>query len=248
MKDINKVWVLGNLGNDAHCRPTRNNQPMTQLVIGTSSHDGAATEWHHVTLFGKPAHWASQLKKGARVLVEAHLQAYYHDDSRNGRRLRSVSLIGHHVETFGSGGARPQPGAQQAPGTWQGQYPQAQGYGYPPAQPAVGPAPMAEPAMMDPGFDSAGFADPNEPPPPPPNPGGNGWGAPGMPNGAPSGQYGYPGASSAGSVPPPAGNPPPYSQQPPRPAPSNVPTRRQAGRSRPAGNRNSFDQTPYSQE
>ena len=246
MRDVNKVWVLGNLGADAQYRATQDNKTMTQLLVGTSDHDNGPTEWHRVYLFGRLAQYASHLRKGARVLVEGHLQSYNWEDRQTGRRMRLISLIGHSLESL-SGGVHPQAGGQRAPGRQRQYPPQAQGYGYAPQQPAGEPPAVENPAMMDPGFGPAPFPDGNDMPPPP-NPAGYGWGSPGMPDGAPPGPYGYPGGMPEGSAPPPADNRQPPAPQPPRPAPSNLPTRRRGSRPRATGNRTSFDQTPYAQE
>ena len=249
MKDLNMVWVLGNLGNDARCQPTQGNQLMTQLVLGTSHSDKGNTEWHRICVFGKLAQRARYLRKGTRVLVQAHLQSYHWQDAQTGRRHRSISLMAHSLEVFSGGAARAQSGGSRAQGR-QGQYPPPQGYGYCPPQPAEDPPPeMMDPAMMDPGFDEAGFADAGAMPPPQANPGGYGWGPPpGVENGAGPGTYGYPGGIPEDHAPAPPDNRQPGPPRPPQPAPSNLPTRRRASRSRPTGNRNSFDQTPYAQE
>ena len=82
-RGINKVILVGNLGNDPDVRFSANGSAVATLSIATS--DGwtdrntgqpvEKTEWHRVVIFGKLAEIAQQyLRKGSKVYIEGKLQ------------------------------------------------------------------------------------------------------------------------------------------------------------------------------
>lgn len=82
-RGVNKVILIGNLGQDPDARYTASGNPVTGLSLATdeSYKDRQTgqivprTEWHRVVLFGKPAEIAGQyLRKGSKVYVEGRLQ------------------------------------------------------------------------------------------------------------------------------------------------------------------------------
>lgn len=82
-KGVNKVILIGNLGQDPDARYTPAGNPVTGLSLATdeSYRDRQTgqmvqqTEWHRVVLFGKPAEIAGQyLRKGSKVYIEGKLQ------------------------------------------------------------------------------------------------------------------------------------------------------------------------------
>ncbi len=74
-RGVNKVMLLGNLGNDPDIKYTQGGMAIATLSIATTSvrkdKDGnqqEKTEWHRVKLFGKTAEVAGEyLKKGRSV-------------------------------------------------------------------------------------------------------------------------------------------------------------------------------------
>ncbi|MGH8106913.1 MAG: single-stranded DNA-binding protein, partial [Arenimonas sp.] len=82
-RGINKVILVGNLGNDPEVRYSQSGSAMTTISIATSESwkDKATgeqkerTEWHRVKFFGKLAEIAGEyLKKGSQVYVEGRLR------------------------------------------------------------------------------------------------------------------------------------------------------------------------------
>ena len=82
-RGINKVILVGNLGNDPDVRYTQSGAAIANLSIATSEswmdkntgQQQSKTEWHRVIVFGKLAEIAQQyLQKGAKVYIEGKLQ------------------------------------------------------------------------------------------------------------------------------------------------------------------------------
>lgn len=100
---LNRVTLIGNLGNDPEVRHTQTGQRVVNLTIATSERwkdqrSGEArerTEWHRVTIFseglGKNAE--KYLRKGAKVLVEGKLSTRkWQDQEGNDRYTTEVVL------------------------------------------------------------------------------------------------------------------------------------------------------------
>ncbi|MBE0485602.1 single-stranded DNA-binding protein [Marinobacter sp.] len=82
-RGINKVILIGNLGQDPDTRYTPNGNAVVNLNLATdeSYKDRQTgqmvprTEWHRIVLFGKVAEVAGQyLRKGSKVYIEGRLQ------------------------------------------------------------------------------------------------------------------------------------------------------------------------------
>ncbi len=82
MAGVNKVIIIGNLGNDPEVATTSGGKSIANFSIATSEKwkgkDGQPvekTEWHRCVAFDKLADICSQyLKKGSKVFVEGKLQ------------------------------------------------------------------------------------------------------------------------------------------------------------------------------
>ena len=169
-RGINKVILIGNLGQDPEVRFTPSGTAVANLNLATSDtwmdrqsgQRQERTEWHRVVLFNKPAEIAQQyLKKGSKVYIEGRLQTRKWQD-QNGQDRYSTEIVANDMQMLDSrggdfqGGGAPQGGyAQQAPAQ---QAPPQQNYGqnlpqqggYPPqgGAPQRGgqPAPPQQPA------------------------------------------------------------------------------------------------------
>jgi len=82
-RGVNKVILIGNLGQDPDTRYTPNGNAVVNLTLATdeSYKDRQTgqlvpkTEWHRVVMFGKIAEVAGQyLRKGSKVYIEGKLQ------------------------------------------------------------------------------------------------------------------------------------------------------------------------------
>ena len=169
-RGINKVILIGNLGQDPEVRFTPSGTAVANLNLATSDtwmdrqsgQRQERTEWHRVVLFNKTAEIAQQyLKKGSKVYIEGRLQTRKWQD-QNGQDRYRTELVANAMQMLDSrggdfqGGGAPQGGyAQQAPAQ---QAPPQQNYGqnlpqqggYPPqgGAPQRGgqPAPQQQPA------------------------------------------------------------------------------------------------------
>jgi single-strand DNA-binding protein len=83
MSGVNKVIVLGNLGQDPEVKFMPSGEAVANISIATSEswkdkqtgEPKEKTEWHRVVMFGKLAEIAGEyLKKGSKVYIEGALQ------------------------------------------------------------------------------------------------------------------------------------------------------------------------------
>jgi len=96
---VNKVIIVGNLGQDPEARFTPQGTAVTNLSIATNeswkNQEGQIqdrTEWHRAVLYGKMAETASQyMKKGSMVYVEGRLRTKeWEDQNQNKRKTTEI--------------------------------------------------------------------------------------------------------------------------------------------------------------
>ncbi len=101
-KGINKVILIGNLGNNPDVRATAVGQTITTVSLATSDswkdkntgQTQEKTEWHRVVVFGKLAEFASQmLKKGSKVYFEGKLQTRKWQDKSGQDRYTTEIIV-----------------------------------------------------------------------------------------------------------------------------------------------------------
>ena len=146
-RGVNKVILVGNLGNDPEIRYTPNGGAIANLSIATSEQwkdrnsgePREKTEWHRVVIFGKLAEIAGEyLRKGSQVYLEGKLQTRkWQDQSGQDKYTTEVVIdIGGSMQMLGGrtggdanfgGGAPRQQAPQQAPQQGGGQYGQPGG-------------------------------------------------------------------------------------------------------------------------
>ena len=91
---VNKVIIVGNLGQDPEARFTPQGTAVTNLSVATneswknqSGETQERTEWHRVVMYGKMAETASEyMKKGQTVYVEGILQTNEWEDQNQVKR------------------------------------------------------------------------------------------------------------------------------------------------------------------
>lgn len=96
---LNKVILVGNLGNDPEIRQTQSGDKVATLSIATSEsykdksgQKQTKTEWHRVVMFGRIAEVAEQyLRKGSKVLIEGKLQTRSYD--KNGQTVYTTEIV-----------------------------------------------------------------------------------------------------------------------------------------------------------
>ena len=91
---VNKVILIGNLGQDPELRYTPGGAAVTNFSVATNEvwkdNDGnkqERTEWHRVVLWRKLAEIAGEyLKKGSKVYIEGRLQTRSWEDKDGSKR------------------------------------------------------------------------------------------------------------------------------------------------------------------
>ena len=105
-RGVNKVIMIGNLGNNPDVRFTTNGSAVANLSVATSEswkdrNTGQLqekTEWHRVVIFGKLAEIAQQfLRKGSKVYIEGKLQTRKWQD-QSGQEKYTTEIV---VDGFG---------------------------------------------------------------------------------------------------------------------------------------------------
>jgi len=121
---VNKVILIGHLGQDPDVRTTASGQIVATLSLATSEsytdkqgQKQERTEWHRVVLWAKLAELAQRyLKKGSQIYVEGKLQTRSWDDQQTGQKRYSTEVVGQQLTFLG----KPAGGAS-APAPSQGQ-------------------------------------------------------------------------------------------------------------------------------
>ena len=101
MAGVNKVIILGRLGQDPEVRYMPNGNPVANLSVATSEswkddqgQKQERTEWHRVVIFGKPADIAGQyLQKGSQVYIEGKLQTRKWQDQQGQDRYATEIVV-----------------------------------------------------------------------------------------------------------------------------------------------------------
>ena len=154
-RGVNKVILIGNLGQDPEVRYMPNGKAVANITVATSEswkdQQGQLqerTEWHRCAMYARLAEIAGEyLKKGSKVYLEGRLQTREWQDQQGQKRYTTEIIVnemqmldGRNAGGGASMGAPSQPQGQQ--GNW----------GRPQQQPAApapqgGYAPQAAPAM-----------------------------------------------------------------------------------------------------
>lgn len=105
-RGINKVILIGNLGQDPEVRFTPSGTAVANLNLATtdtwmdrqSGQRQERTEWHRVVMFNKTAEIAQQyLKKGSKVYIEGRLQTRKWQD-QNGQDRYSTEIVANDMQ------------------------------------------------------------------------------------------------------------------------------------------------------
>ncbi|EAA7987360.1 single-stranded DNA-binding protein SSB2 [Salmonella enterica] len=126
-RGVNKVILVGNLGQDPEVRYMPNGGAVANLTLATSETwrdkaDGEIrehTEWHRVVVFGKLAEIASEyLRKGAQVYIEGQLRTRKWTDQSGQDKYTTEVLVnvGGTMQMLGRRDSQSQQGGQQFSG------------------------------------------------------------------------------------------------------------------------------------
>lgn len=107
-RGVNKVILVGNLGNDPETKYTQGGMAVTSISLATTSvrkdkegNSQERTEWHRVKFFGKLAEIAGEyLKKGSQVYVEGSIR-YDKYTGQDGVEKYFTDIIGDEMQMIG---------------------------------------------------------------------------------------------------------------------------------------------------
>jgi single-strand DNA-binding protein len=128
-RGINKVILVGNLGNDPETRTFPDGGQLTNITLATSEswkdrqtgQQQERTEWHRVTFNGRLAEIAAQyLRKGSKVYIEGSLRTRKWQDKNTGADRYSTDIVAREMQMLDSRGMENQ-GSYQAPAPNAGQ-------------------------------------------------------------------------------------------------------------------------------
>lgn len=111
---INKVIILGNLGNDPETRYMPNGSAVTNVSIATSEswqdkqsgQKQERTEWHRIVFFNRLAEIAGEyLRKGSKVYVEGSLRTNKWQD-QNGNDRYTTEIVANEMQMLDSRDSR----------------------------------------------------------------------------------------------------------------------------------------------
>ena len=137
-RSLNKVMLIGNVGNDPEIRATSSGARVAKVSLATnrswtdrnSGQKNEKTEWHRLTFFGRLVDVVEQwVKKGDRLYVEGRIE-YSQTEGEGGTRYWTDIVVQEMVML----------GAKDEPGMGSG--PQDGGYSPEPTPPAK---PLSEP-------------------------------------------------------------------------------------------------------
>jgi len=119
-RGINKVILVGNLGDDPETKYTQGGMAVTSVRLATTTvrkdregNNQEKTEWHRVKFFGKLAEIAGEyLRKGSQVYVEGRI-SYDEFQGQDGQKryytdiiVDEMQMLGGRGESSGSSGSR----------------------------------------------------------------------------------------------------------------------------------------------
>jgi len=102
MAGINKVILVGNLGQDPELRYTQDGMAICNLSLATSDswkdknsgEKRERTEWHRIVIFGKLAEICGEyLKKGRQIYIEGRLQTRKWQDKEGQDRWTTEVVV-----------------------------------------------------------------------------------------------------------------------------------------------------------
>ncbi len=111
-RGINKVILIGNLGQDPEVRYMPSGSAVTNISVATSEswkdketgEQTDRTEWHKVVFFGRLAEIAGEyLRKGSQVYIEGRLRTRKWQDREGGDRY-TTEIVGDQMQMLGGRG------------------------------------------------------------------------------------------------------------------------------------------------
>jgi len=109
-RGVNKVILIGNLGNDPEIRYTAGGAAVANISLATaeswkdknSGEQQERTEWHRIVFFGRLAEIVGEyLRKGSQVYVEGRLQTRKWQD-KEGHDRYTTEIVANEMQMLGS--------------------------------------------------------------------------------------------------------------------------------------------------
>ena len=119
---LNKVMLIGNVGNDPEFKSTASGTALVSLSLATSEkwtdksgQKQEKTEWHRCTAFGRTAELIGQyVKKGSKLYIEGKITTNSYE--KDGEKRYSTEIIVNSMQFLDSKGqAESQPKQHRAP-------------------------------------------------------------------------------------------------------------------------------------
>ena len=127
-RGINKVILVGNLGNDPDIRYTASGAAVANISVATTDswrdketgEQQDRTEWHRVVFFGRLAEIVGEyLRKGSQIYLEGRLQTRKWQD-KTGNDRYTTEIVANEMQMLGGrgggGGSAPVPMDNEAAG------------------------------------------------------------------------------------------------------------------------------------
>ncbi|MCX2802229.1 single-stranded DNA-binding protein [Microbulbifer thermotolerans] len=120
-RGVNKVILVGNLGQDPETKTTQNGNAVAVISVATSEtwkdkqtgQQQERTEWHRVVFFNRLAEIAGQyLRKGSKIYVEGSLRTRKWQD-QNGQDRYTTEIVASEMQMLDSRGDQQQQFQQQ---------------------------------------------------------------------------------------------------------------------------------------
>ena len=110
MASVNRVILVGNLGNDPELRTTPEGQKVCSFSMATADNwvdkngqKQEKTQWHRITVWGRQGENCAQyLSKGRQVYVEGKISYRQWDDKETGQKRYATDIIAATVQFLGS--------------------------------------------------------------------------------------------------------------------------------------------------
>jgi len=108
-RGVNKVILVGNLGNDPDIRYAASGAAVANISLATAEswkdkntgEQQKRTEWHRIVFFGRLAEIVGEyLRKGSQVYVEGRLQTRKWED-KEGKVLYTTEIVANEMQMLG---------------------------------------------------------------------------------------------------------------------------------------------------
>ncbi|HRK02712.1 MAG TPA: single-stranded DNA-binding protein [Oligoflexia bacterium] len=104
MSDLNRIFLMGRVGNELELKTSQNGKPYLRISLATHGNgtSGESTQWHRIVVFGAQAeNCARYLQKGSLIFVEGSSETSTYTDA-DGKKSTSTSVIAYRIQFMSS--------------------------------------------------------------------------------------------------------------------------------------------------